>query len=185
MIECEECHSWLHNKCAHVPSSVPPDYPFICPFCVRNTSLQVKSLRHELSQISKSVQSLEQSINTSIPHPVKAQFDSVLSGLHLISSKLSQLSTSLSQTPPANPPSQSSPPHPLTDYPPNPPSPPRPSPVSLSNPPPHSLSPQNLSLLPHSTLLKNKNKTLFYLKAALLANPPASVHSSQLHCSQT
>ena len=141
MIECEECRSWLHNKCAHVPSSVPPDYPFICPFCVRNTSLQVKSLRHELSQISKSVQSLEQSINTSIPHPVKAQFDSVLSGLHLISSKLSQLSTSLSQTPPANPPSQSSPPHPLTDYPPNPPSPPHPSPVSLSNPPPHSLSP--------------------------------------------
>ena len=44
MIECESCSCWLHCKCVNISSSVASTFPFICPFCIKSSIIQLPSL---------------------------------------------------------------------------------------------------------------------------------------------
>ncbi len=53
MLQCDVCDSWLHCDCLSISevTAKAPNFPFVCPFCVKNAVPRLKTLVQELSTL--------------------------------------------------------------------------------------------------------------------------------------
>ena len=93
MVECECCSSWCHSKCMCIGISISLTltYPFICPFCVKQTTLEINKLRVTLSNVQAGLSDLEEKFNKDLPPAVKSDLQEISESLS--SSDLPKAST--------------------------------------------------------------------------------------------
>ena len=88
MIECEFCNSWCHNNCVSISPSVAPNYPFVCPFCIKSTLLKIEPCISELRSFQDCFHHLKSKLlKLSLPPSVQSDIIELKSSVEQLSLK--------------------------------------------------------------------------------------------------
>ena len=64
MLQCKSCSAWCHNICVSISPQVAANFPFICPFCIKEKFSLIPKLRSEISHLKALIIKLERSITS-------------------------------------------------------------------------------------------------------------------------